>query len=213
MNNAPTQDTIAQRLRKLRTQRGWSFAQLGQRSGLDGSTVWKIESGATPNPGQDTLGKIARALGVSLSEIVGETPLPRRRTEIIEGVARVPMMRVRVDSFGHVSWEDTRETVVVSAQIAAGRPNLRAVYVTGNRMLPYVAAGECVVFDPDQPPQDRDMVLITTSHGDVQVSWFRVDADGVPYLRAADNWRMSPADAHVEGVVLTVERRALRDPT
>lgn len=209
-----TDDTssIATRVRMMRTQRGWSLKQLGDRAGIDPSTIWKIEAGATPNPGNATLGKISQALGVSLSEITGERSMPRRRTEIIEGVARVPVMRVRVQASGDPAWDDTRDTMIVSASLAAGRPNLRAAVVSGECMTPYVNAGERVVFDPDALPQDRDMVVVTTDHGDILIKWYRLDDDGAPYLRAADDTEIRPNGARLEGVVLTVERNALRDP-
>jgi SOS-response transcriptional repressor LexA len=129
-----------------------------------------------------------------------------------EEVAYVPVMRVRVQASGQPTWDDTRETVIVSAQIAAGRPNIRAATVSGLCMEPYVMSGERIVFDPDAHPQDRDMVVVTDEDGSTMVKWFRVDPLGRAYLRAADGTTIRPNGAKVEGVVLTVVRQALRDP-
>jgi hypothetical protein len=124
----------------------------------------------------------------------------------------VPLMRVRVQA-GEPVWDDTRETVVVSSRLAAGRPNIRAAVVTGSCMEPYVMAGETVVFDPDiRQPVDRDMVVVTDEAGGTLIKWYRTDELGRPYLRAADGTQIRPNGAKLEGVVLTVERRALRDP-
>lgn len=193
-------------------QRGWSIGTLSDRSGVDKGHLSVMLRGRVPNPGTVTLGKIANALGVSLSEITGEKPMPKRRAEIFEGVARVPVMRVRVQASGSPAWDDTRENIYVSAGIAAGRPNIRAAIVTGECMSPHVAPGDRVVFDPDGVAKDRDMVIVTTEDGDVLVKWFRVDPLGRPYLRAADGTEIRPNGAKIEGVVLTTERRALRDP-
>jgi transcriptional regulator with XRE-family HTH domain len=52
------------RLAVLRTQRGWSQAELARRAGLNNSTLSHIESGRfVPYPGQ--LAKIARAFGIT----------------------------------------------------------------------------------------------------------------------------------------------------
>jgi len=202
---------VGTRLRSFRERRNWSLTQLAERASVDHSTIWKIENGKTPNPGAETLRKLSGALGVDLSEITGERPMPRRRAEIFEGVAMVPVMRVRVQASGQPAWDDTRESVPVSIQIAAGRPNIRAAIVSGDCMTPVVFPGERIVFDPDAHPQDRDMVIVTEDGGATLVKWFRIDQLGRPFLRAENGTEMRPVAARIEGVVLHVERRAPRD--
>lgn len=206
-------ETVAIRVKALIDQRGWSLGALSQRSGLDKGYLSQLTRGKVANPGVHTLEKISEALGVDLSEITGERPMPRRRAEIFEGVAMVPLMRVRVQASGSPTWDDTRESVPVEISVATGRPNIRAAIVSGDCMGSYVMAGERVVFDPDAYPQDRDMVVVTTDEGTTMVKWYRVDPLGRPYLRAADGTEIRPNGAKVEGVVLTVARRALRDPS
>lgn len=206
------EETVATRLKSLRERRGLSQNALAERSGVSNSTVSRIEKGVISSPGVDVLRKFADALRVDLSEITGERPLPPRRADIFEGVAYVPVMRVRVQASGAPTWDDTRETVVVSATMARGRPNIRAAIVSGRCMEPYVMPGERIVFDPDTHPQDRDMVVVTDDEGATLVKWFRVDPLGRPYLRAADGTQMRPNGAKVEGVVLSVARNAIRDP-
>lgn len=156
--------------------------------------------------------KLSAAFGVDLSEITGERPLPRRRAEVTEGVARIPLMQVRVQASGRPIWDDTREWMVVSAALAMGRPNVRAAVVTGDCMVPYVIPGERVVFDPDSVAQNGDMVIVTDEDGATLVKWYRLDQLGRAYLRAADGTQIRPNGARLEGVVLHVERRAVRDP-
>lgn len=64
--------TTAAAVKKARKDRGWSQGQLASRSGADRSTISRIENGHTPNPGHETLGKIAVALEVPIAQLTGE---------------------------------------------------------------------------------------------------------------------------------------------
>lgn len=203
---------LAITVRHLREGRGWSLANLAARAGVDPTTIWKIEHGKTPNPGHETLTKISGALGVELSAVTGVRPLPRPRVQIFEGVARVPIMRVRVQASGRPTWDDTRETIPIQPGVAAGRPNLLAAVVSGECMTPTVEAGDTVIFDPDSTPQHREMVVVTDDEGATMVKWYRIDELGRPFLRAADGTTIRPNGARLEGVVIHVIKRALRDP-
>ena len=204
--------TVATRLRSLRERRGWSQNQLYTRSGVHNSTISRIERGEIPSPGIDVLRRLSVALGVDLSEISGEQPMPRRRVEIFEGVAYVPVMRARVQASGRPAWDDTSETIPVDRTLAAGRPNLRAAVVTGACMGAHASPGDRVIFDPDAQPSSGDMVIVTDDEGATMVKWYRVDDLGRPYLRADDGSVIRPNGAKVEGVVLLVMKRAQRDP-
>lgn len=63
--------TIGERIRKLREAHGWSQVQLADLSGLAGPTVNRIENGQRSGRG-DTLKKIADALGVTLDTLLSE---------------------------------------------------------------------------------------------------------------------------------------------
>ena len=181
-----------QRVKELMERRGWSLGTLADRSGVDKGHLSVMLRGRVPNPGVGTLRKLSDALGVSLSEITGEKPMPKRRMEITEGVARLPLRTLRVQADGHPSWDDTRDTIIVSSRAAMGRPNAFAAIVTGTCMMPTVMPGAVVLIDPDQKPTDGKMVVVTTDHGDTLVKWYRLDDDGQPYLRAADSKKPRP---------------------
>src|SRR6185503_5496804 len=70
-----TVSEIGAKVAKARSERGWSLAQLAQRSGLSAAAVHKIEkSGMTPTIA--SLMKIAAALGRSVSFFVEEPETP-----------------------------------------------------------------------------------------------------------------------------------------
>ena len=70
-----TVSEIGAKVARARSERGWSLAQLAQRSGLSAAAVHKIEkSGMTPTIA--SLMKIAAALGKSVAHFVDEPETP-----------------------------------------------------------------------------------------------------------------------------------------
>jgi len=61
---------ISKRLKDLRTERGLSVAELASRSGVSQPYIWQIESGRRKNPGSESLQKLAKALGVSVNDLL-----------------------------------------------------------------------------------------------------------------------------------------------
>jgi len=62
--------TIAKNIKKLRKQRGLSQDKLSKLADISHNTIIKIESGAIQSPTMDTAKKIAKALGVSLDDLM-----------------------------------------------------------------------------------------------------------------------------------------------
>jgi transcriptional regulator with XRE-family HTH domain len=62
--------TIAKNIKKLRKQRGLSQDKLSKLADISHNTIIKIESGAIQSPTMDTASKIAKALGVSLDDLM-----------------------------------------------------------------------------------------------------------------------------------------------
>ena len=60
---------ISENIRKLRQQKKISQDRLSKEADLALNTIVKIETGENPNPTVETLVKIARALGVSVSDL------------------------------------------------------------------------------------------------------------------------------------------------
>ncbi|HXF00094.1 MAG TPA: helix-turn-helix transcriptional regulator [Solirubrobacterales bacterium] len=74
---------IGQRIQELREESGLSVSQLAKDSGISKSYVWKLERGESESrPSGDTLYKIARALGTSMSELIGRSVLVDSPIEI-----------------------------------------------------------------------------------------------------------------------------------
>lgn len=59
------------KLKRLRMERKWSQNELSRRSGVSQSFINDLEAG-TKQPTVKTLSKLAKALGVSISELLDE---------------------------------------------------------------------------------------------------------------------------------------------
>lgn len=66
--------TLGQRIRAARNWRGWSLRKLAAASDCTPSTIGAIEADEN-EPGVFVLMRVANALGMSVSQAVGERPL------------------------------------------------------------------------------------------------------------------------------------------
>ncbi len=87
---------VGSRIKEARALRGLTMAQLGEKAGINKSSIKRYEDGAISNPRLPALNAIARALGVNPAWLLGisedilpmeETPgLPLALHEIVEGL-------------------------------------------------------------------------------------------------------------------------------
>lgn len=61
---------LANNLRKLREKNGLSQDRLAKLANVANNTIIKIEQGENINPTLDTLKKVAKALGVSVDDLI-----------------------------------------------------------------------------------------------------------------------------------------------
>ena len=57
-------------LKRLRKKKGWSQEKLAREAGISYQTLIKIEQGRIKNPKLETLIKLAKALDVSLDDLI-----------------------------------------------------------------------------------------------------------------------------------------------
>ena len=66
-----TSQNLANNIKKLREAKGLSQEKLARLADVANNTLIKMESGENKNPTLDTLKKIAKALEVSVDELIG----------------------------------------------------------------------------------------------------------------------------------------------
>lgn len=65
--------TVGDRIKQERIKAGWSQSKLAQNAEVQPSTISQIESGERKNPSIEVLEKVARALKISASSLLGQT--------------------------------------------------------------------------------------------------------------------------------------------
>ena len=68
--SASKKSTIASNIKKYRQKLGISQDRLSKMADVTYNTIIKIESGGSQNPTIDTLSKIAKALSVSVDDLI-----------------------------------------------------------------------------------------------------------------------------------------------
>lgn len=62
--------TISENIKKMRTKLGLTQDDLAKKADIKYTTLMKVESGTVNKPSGQTMDKIARALGVSIEELL-----------------------------------------------------------------------------------------------------------------------------------------------
>lgn len=199
---------VGARVQEARERRGWSKRQLAQRAGVNDATILRIERGETPNPGTETLRKIAGALGVSYEELSGERTGPPA-AQVLGGVVWVPVMRVTAAAG---DWSDTAETLPFPDELFEPGRRLGAVKVNGESMAPEIESGDYVVVDANRTQPQAGEIVVGLADGALVVKRHYCDDHGRLLLVGTDGRRLYPSEFRLFGVVLYVWKPARRRP-
>ena len=108
---------VGGRIRTIRVERGLNLPALSSKSGLSKGLLSKLENDPESNPGLDTLQKLAKALDVTIADLLGE--------QVIVSIRTVP------DE--HPEWTKQLVKWLRDAGQAPDSDILEAMYVLQNR--------------------------------------------------------------------------------
>ncbi len=89
-----TTEQIVEKLNVLKKQKGWTLAQLAEKSGLTLGTINKIMSGGLQKIKEDKLEKLAKTLGVSLDYFCDKPEKPQKDLGLVTVACISPEVRV-----------------------------------------------------------------------------------------------------------------------
>ena len=65
--------TVGEKIKELRMVRGWNAETLAGKCGVSPATIYRYENGSTKDPSTSALRKIADALGIDVSALIGSS--------------------------------------------------------------------------------------------------------------------------------------------
>lgn len=178
------------RLKQLRTSVNMSQTELARATGIEQSTISRIESGdielISPNAK-----KISAALGISLVGLLGvahnvsPAPLGTRRLPVLDYNQAAKRAR------GQVGQEQSMKRFAVTDLSQSA--NSYALNIEGDSMEPVFDAGDLVVIDPDIPYQPGDYVVAVGTEG--KATFGKYKATGVND-EGADTFEIVPLNPY-----------------
>lgn len=207
--------SLAERVRVLRAKKGWNQGQLAAESGVDQTTISRIELGKVKDPHKDILVKLARAFAVTVDYLIEkDEQLP---TVNLPPVARLVYL-TPMDLMG-VVW--VRPAGIVSAGPGASEQTLLPylpepserghnfvwVEVVGDCLEPRVMAGHLAIVDTSASPRVGCIVAAKYDGGYI-VKELR-ELDGKLYLVALQGQPpiLVTPDVEILGVVVAAMYR------
>ena len=139
-------------------------SELARRTGIGQPVVHRIASGETDNPKVGTLSPIANFFTVSISQLIGDEPLPENRlpgtyNPGAHGWVQVPLL----------SWEQALEwpnltrhsetTQGISTDLGVSQ-HAFALTIRDTTMEPRFPEGTIIILDPALQPEDRDFAVV-----------------------------------------------------
>lgn len=139
-------------------------SELARRTGIGQPVVHRIASGETDNPKVGTLSPIANFFAVSISQLIGDEPLPANRipgtfNPGIQSWKRLPLLTwSQALEWPHIP-EHNKPTQTISIDQNVNE-NAYALIVKDNTMEPRFPEGTTLIVDSELQPQNRDFAIV-----------------------------------------------------
>lgn len=167
-NNATLYDNL-QNLMKLHG--GLSVSELARKTHLPQPTLHHILDGTTKNPRKKALKALANYFSITISQLIGETPLPSVIPDSIKSTLNITTVPV-------IEWKDIKKfresnikTNVIKEIILEKLLDKAsfALFMPNSSMEPLFPENSVLIFDPSRTPKDRDFALVYLSNSDCYV--------------------------------------------
>jgi len=198
----PKMELLGKRLARLRLERGFKTGYaLARAAGLTPTQIKAIEDGVTKNPRGETLEKIARALRLSIDELMSDaSPRPRpidHDEPRPEHTVTVPIEAVIVGGDPTEAAEMVKETYeLLHHHHRAGRHVIR---LFGESMWPTYHNGDLLLVDPKEKVPDGKCAVVRIGNETTVKRVFRRKG-GRGLLLKGDNPTYPPIEADGDDV-------------
>lgn len=155
---------LSQILRALMDEMELSESELARRTQIGQPVIHRILSGETDNPRVATLSQIANYFSISISQLIGDAPIPTDRLpgthqQSICAWSQVPLLTWEQA----INWPKQREKIqnpmMIGTDLAIGKQAF-ALKVKDSTMAPRFIEGMLLIADPDVQINDRDFAIL-----------------------------------------------------
>lgn len=153
---------LSQILRALMDESGLSESELARRTQVGQPVIHRILSGETDNPRVATLSQIANYFTISISQLIGDSPLPTTRLKGTSQLKAPTWSFVPLLNWEQVvHWPIQLENLsMVSTDLPLNEEQGFALTVRDNTMSPRFPEGILLIVDPNRPAKNRDFAII-----------------------------------------------------
>lgn len=146
---------LATRLKAIRTTKGLTKYRLAKLTGISETYIYRLEQGDIKNPRRDTLQTLAKGLGVTLAQLVGEVD-PSATWELVE-----ESLKAYIPVYAGIYEVDMAPIDYVVCTRATMPPGtLRGYRIDGLCLMPAILPGDTLIVDTGLIPDRDDFVIV-----------------------------------------------------
>lgn len=168
---------IGTKIREIRKSKGMTILELATAIGSDVGNISRLETNKQ-GYSENTLVKIAAALGVTVADLFTEDPV---KPDEIEYIGEMPSGTVKVIGeavLGIDGAVDMMEEHNGWLKIYSDDKDAYGLKVKGDSMWPRIQSGEYVVVEPNTSVRSGDEVFVRTVDGHNMIKVFNKTRDG-----------------------------------
>lgn len=182
-----------------------SESELARRSGVGQPVINRIKSENTSDPKLKTLRQLANYFDISISQLIGDEPLPKDRLKRIYDPKKHAWSKVPLLTWEQIpDWSHVPKQAPVVQRISTDvevSENAYAVIVKDTTMLPRFPEGTVLIIDSSHQPQDKDFAMVQLE-GQRMPTFKQVLIDG-------DDMYLKPMNADFNTILVDAKPRFL----
>lgn len=154
-------DKLSENLNLLMTETDISADELGRRTGLPASTIKKIRNYNNPNPTLTSLLPLAKHFAITLSQLVGDEPLPKAHAKKTARAPKELLHHIPILSWREaITWPATKKQkhTMISSEHAY-HENAYALMVEEDNWENFTE-GTALLIHPELKPEHKDFVIV-----------------------------------------------------
>jgi transcriptional regulator with XRE-family HTH domain len=191
-------NALATRLKAIREGKGLTKYRLAKLSKISQTYIYRLELGEIKNPRRDTLQSLAKGLGITLAQLIGETA-PVETWQLVEQSlkAYIPVYAGLGEGMEPIDY-------VVCSRTELPPPTMRAYRADGLCREPEILSTDTIIVDTAISPRNGDFVVAVVK-GEAKVGHYR--QEGKSKWFEYSQGRCDAKDISIHGVITDLHRR------